>query len=86
MLGHVVAALLVLVDVVSIVRVVLGLLLSVYKSNSIDVVILVIVAFAISPHDQLFLRPLEPNWSHRLRSITGDIDIRHILVVLIVLS
>ena len=53
MLGHVVASRLVLFDIVPIVRVVLGLLLPVNKSYSVDVVILVVVLVFVPSHYQL---------------------------------
>ena len=81
MLWHVVPSLLRWVHVLPIVRVVLRLLLAIDQRNSIHIVILVMVVF-IPPHDQLFLRSLEPYRSDRLRSIARNIDICHILIPL----
>jgi hypothetical protein len=65
-LGLRVAALPVLVNIVTrpIVGVVLGLLLTIDKSNSIDVLIVLVIIVFVSPHYELFLRPLKPNRSH----------------------
>ena len=88
-LGHIVATtLLVLVNLVArtIVGVVLGMLLTVDKSYSIDVVVILVIVVLVSSHYEFFLGPLKPNRSHWLRPITGYINIRHILIALLVLS
>ena len=79
-LWHVVSSLVGRIHVLPIMRVVLGLLLSVDESHSVDVVILMMIVL-VSPHDELLLCPLQPDWSHRLSSITRDIDVSHILIV-----
>ena len=79
-LRHVVSSLVGRIHVLPIMRVVLGLLLSVDESHSVDVVILMMIVL-VSPHDELLLCPLQPDWSHRLSSITRDIDVSHILIV-----
>ena len=60
MLGHEVAALPILVNIVTrpIVGVVLGLLLTIDKSNSIYVFVVLVIVVLVSPHYELFLRPL----------------------------
>jgi hypothetical protein len=87
MLGHVVATtLLDLVDLVTrtIVGVVCRLLLTVHKSYSVDVVIVLVIIILVSSHYELFLSPLKPNRSHWLSAITRYINISHILITLLV--
>ena len=68
--------------ILSIMTVVLRVLLSVNESHSVDVVILVVVML-VSPHDQFLFSPFQPNRSHWFGTITRDINVCHVLVVLV---
>ena len=59
------------------------MLLPVYKSHPIDVIILIMIRILVPAHDELLLNPLQTNGPHRLGSITRDVHISHVLIVLI---
>ena len=66
-------------NVLSVMRIVLRMLLTINQCNSIDVVILMIIIF-VSSHNQFLFCSFYSNRSNRLGTITWGIYIGHILI------
>ena len=71
--------------VLSVMRVVLRVLLTINERHTIDVIVLVIVVF-VSSHDQVLLSSLQAHSSHWLGSIAGYVDVCHVVILVASLS
>ena len=83
LIWHKTRRLMVCITYISIMRGILRVLLSVHQRHPIDIIMMMLL---VPPHDQLLLCSLEPNRPHWLCTIARDVDIGHVLLVVLATS